>query len=75
LYYDARIHELKVSNNKKTICKPEQIHFSEAGLRRQIQTHEAGNIRQTAENVKHVCGLMQTTLLTEDYDTKRMQCM
>jgi len=60
---------------QKTICKLEQKPVSEPGLRGQIQTHTAGNIRQTAENVKHVCGLMQTTLLTEDYSTKRMQCM
>lgn len=60
---------------QKTICKLEQKHVSEAGFRGQIQTHKAGNIRQTAENVKHVCGLMQTTLLTEDYSTKRTQCM
>jgi hypothetical protein len=68
---------INVANIKqqKTICKLERKHFSEAGLRSQIQTHTAGNIRQTAENVKHVCGLMQTTLLTEDYSTKWTQCM
>jgi hypothetical protein len=59
---------INVANIKqqKTICKLEQKHFSEAGPRSQIQTHATGNIRQTAGNVKHVCGLMQTTLLTED---------
>jgi len=66
---------LSILFKHKTICKLELKSFSEVGLRSQIQTHAAGNIRQAAENVKHVCGLIQTTLLTEDCSTKRMQCM